>query len=65
MGHYDSCYELDAKVRRKAEKTELKQLFDQLSTIRVEAKTRVPKRFEESLEDMANWLRVRIAELKE
>lgn len=62
MGHYDSCYDYEAEKtlkERSEAKDKLKQQVAKLQRLILDNKYRqpVPQRFQDSLEDFANYLK--------
>lgn len=57
MGHYDSDYEHADEQRRKARRKELKAFAAELAELRLKLPQETPKRFEDVLEDLSNWIR--------
>ena len=63
MGHYDEAYAADFEKNRVREKKRLKEYHKKLDEFRkaTPLSTLIPQRFLDSLEDLDNWLYVRIS----
>jgi hypothetical protein len=62
MGHYDSAYEHSANESNHLYKLKLKAALKDVQKLREHAKTCLPVRFMDDLEDCENWLKVQIKE---
>lgn len=60
MGHYDEMYEADAEKASRERQKRWKEFNDKVDKLRECAPAELPARFLDALEDMRNWLRVRL-----
>ena len=61
MGHYDDSYEHDERIRRQEHAKELKRAKKAVEKLSSDYSARhFPSRFQESLEDLNNWLTIQI-----